>query len=77
MPTTERLLPILLGQSEQKHAMARATIIEEPRKTTITIVVEGTDAQDVAGFITTDAPIALSFAGIPVQPRSQIHTKEQ
>jgi hypothetical protein len=70
MPPTERLLPIILLNGE--HAMAKALIEEEPTRTLVSFVVEGPHARYIAELLTTTEPIALSFAGIPVQN----HVKE-
>lgn len=71
---TERLLPIIFNKD--KHVMAQATIIEGPKRTVVTIIVEGNDARHVGEFLTATEPIALSFAGIPVQNR-QNNLKEK
>ncbi len=65
---TERLLPVLIGD-DYEHLMTRCTVDEEPGKTTVTIVAEGEASKYLADFLTAAEPIALSFAGIPVQPR--------
>ena len=54
--------------------MGHVIIDEDPGKTTVTIVAEGKEADILAGFLTAAEPIALSFAGIPVQPHK--NTKE-
>lgn len=72
---TERVLPVIFGGHERP-IMTRATIIETPGRTSVSLVFESPDAEYVGGFLTSDAPMAISIAGIPVTPRST-PTKEQ
>lgn len=65
-----RPMPILIADNYE-HIMAHADIVEEPNKTSITITVEGEHARYFAACVTSTEPVALSFAGIPVQPRKK------
>lgn len=76
MPETKRLLPVLIGENYE-HVMAQASVSQDrPGKVTITIEATGKDGDILADFLTAAEPIALSFAGIPVQPRKK-NTKEK
>lgn len=72
---SKRLLPVLLGHNRES-IMANATIVEEPSRTVVTIVVEGSSAEAFAEFVTVTEPVAMSFTAIPVQPRKSQHIKE-
>jgi hypothetical protein len=65
----ERLLPVLIGH-DYEHVMGRAVIDREPNKVIITITSEGPDGHILGEFLTAAEPIALSFTGIPVKPRT-------
>lgn len=67
---TERLLPVMLG-SQEEYVISTAVVVEEPSITTVTIAVHGDNARILGGFLTAAEPIALSFTGIPVQPRKR------
>lgn len=67
---TERPIPVLLGD-DYAHVMAHAVIEEDPGKTTVTIVAEGRAADILGAFLTAPEPVAVSFSGIPVQPRKK------
>lgn len=77
---TEKMLPVLIGQ-RYEHVMAKAKVeqtaavvspttrqVLEPAKVVITIVVEGSHAQEIGDFVAADEIVALSFAGVPVRP---------
>lgn len=80
---TEKMLPVFVGY-DQEHILGRATIdhqsltrsptgkIVEPESVTITITATGREARLLAEFVASPEPVALSFAGIPVEPRKQI-----
>lgn len=70
---THKLVPVLLPGD--KHVFAQAKIIQTPDETTITLVVNGKFAREVGELISAPEVVALSFAGLPVQPRKN-HKKE-
>lgn len=86
--TTEKMLPVLIG-GDYEHVMARAVIdqtaavrsettrqILEPAKVTITITAEGGHAQILGDYVAATEIVALSFEGVPVQPRTRQTEKD-
>lgn len=63
-------MPVLLGNNYE-HVMGQGNIFEEGGEVTITIKAKGTAARDLLILFENMPPMALSFAGIPVQPPSQ------
>lgn len=66
-----RQIPVLIGQ-DYEHAMCEAEIIEDNDGgiVTITMTAKGDNANALVALLTAMEPMALSFVGIPVTPRS-------
>ena len=87
--TTEKPIPVLIG-SDYEHVMGKATIVQtsakrtrddrgvivvlEPEKVLITIEGSGDMARWLGDFVAANEVVALSFAGVPVQPRPHKET---
>jgi len=76
MAVSKRDLPVLVGH-HYDHVVGKASIEETPTGITIVIEAKGQEGQDLKTFLTEGMePVALSFMGIPVTPRSQHPIKE-
>ena len=65
---TRTQIPILIGDN-YRHVMSSAVILEQENTVSLTLTVEGFEADNLLALLASGEPQALQFVPIPVNPR--------